>query len=874
MTTKEAPITIQQSIVSIPQLAREGWLAISDPLIDIVIPCHNETPTLEMNIRTLTEYLRTSQFPYRYCITIADSASTDGTRELAEELARANLKIHVSKETIKGRGRALKHACHSSKADIVVYMDEDLSTDLAHLPELIEPLIRGDAALAVGTRLAADSDTKRSLKRELLSRGYVWILKRFLRMRVSDAQCGFKAMRNDAAERLLPEVRDDKWFFDTELIVKAQTKGWKVHEVPVHWVEDRDSRVNIMQTVREDLEGVARVRKELGYKIMPATLAFWGLIAGASATYLWNLSINDYANSYYSAAVQAASVSWKAFFFGSLDAANYITVDKPPVAIWVMALSARLFGFSSWSTLLPNALAGVGTVALVYASVQRLFDTKRAFIAGLLMLLTPVAALMFRFNNPDAILTLVLAASGYTFIRALEQKRPIMWLALTGVLTGFAFNTKMLQGLILLPIMASVYLICAKTSWMKRAVHLLLAGVVAAISTFWWAIVVSLVPETARPYIGSSTGNSIWDLIFGYNGLGRLFGTGSGQGGMGGGPGGGIGGSMGGSMGSAFGGETGILRMLNDGFGPNIGWFLLLALISAGLVLWLLRRAPLYSKQRAAILLWTGCVVLHAAVFSVTSGVIHPYYPVVMAPGIAMLAGVGIPSIVTAYYRRNKLAWVLPASILATGLLAVILLGYGNTFPWLSWLVIIATLLAVIMLVINLIRPQQLLRRTGMVLGSLAILAGPAVFTLTTLTVRHTGSIPTAGPQAAAMTGTNNENSEADSALVAYLLAHQGSATWLAAAASANQSAALQLSSGQPVMALGGFSGGDSVVTLDEFKQLVTEGKVAYYISGGQSMGGGPGRGSSEILSWVSANSTIIDYGGIGNVTLYQLSSV
>lgn len=851
------------------------WMAIDDPLVDIVIPCHNEAATLAQTATTLREFLASTAFAYRYVITIADSTSTDDTAAIASELAKEYSCIRVLQETIKGRGRALKTAWHSSRADIVVYMDEDLSTDLRHLPELIEPLVCGEAALAVGSRLAEGSNTTRSLKREVLSRGYVWLLKRLLGMEVSDAQCGFKAMRKDAAKRLLPEIRDDKWFFDTELVIKAQEMGWRIREVPVHWLEDKDSRVNIVQTVREDLAGVARVRQELGRKVQPSTLAFVGLLLVTSVLYLWNLSINDYANSYYSAAVQAASTNWKAFFFGSLDAGNYITVDKPPVAIWAMALSARLFGFSSWSMLLPNALAGVATVALVYASVRRLFDAKRALIAGIVMALTPVAALMFRFNNPDAMLTFLLAASGYTFIRALEQKRPLFWLAMTGALTGLAFNTKMLQGLILLPIMGLVYLVCARASWARRALHLAVAGVVATVSTFWWAIIVALVPESSRPYVGSSTGNSIWDLIFGYNGFGRLLGSGAGQGGMGGGPGGGMGGSMGGSMGSAFGGETGLLRMFNDGFGPNIAWFLPLAIVSAVTVLILLRQAPIYSKQRAAILLWGGWVVLHAAVFSITSGVIHPYYPIVMAPAIAMLAGVGMPSLITAYQRRNKLAWILPVMVLITGLVSVLLLGYGNTLPLVSWLVLIATLLSTVLLVINLAYEHEIIRRVAFVAGSVAMLAGPAAFTLTTLAVRHTGSIPTAGPQAAAMTGTNNESSAADASLVAYLLEHQGSATWIAAAASANESAAVQISSGQPVMALGGFNGGDAAITLAEFKQLVAAGKLKYYIasSGGRSMGGGPGGGSSEILSWVSANATIIDYGGSGNVTLYELTT-
>ena len=834
---------------------------IARPFIDIVVPVLNEEKILQKSIMTLDEYMA-KHLPYRYQITIADNGSQDKTLEIAKNLAEKHQSVRVVSLAERGRGRALKRVWQNSPADILAYMDVDLSTSLDDFLPMIQPLVAGEAGVAIGSRLTKGSKTTRGLKREFISRCYNNIIKWTSDTKFSDAQCGFKAIRRDVATKFLPKIKDNEWFFDTELLIKTVRAGVLIHEQPVTWIEDTDSRVKIVKTAVDDLKGLYRVNKELDKRswfekwMLPVLLALTG------ALYLFGALHNGMANSYYAAAVQAASQDWTAWLFGSLDAANYVSVDKPPLATMVMGLSARLFGFSSFSMLLPSVLAGVGSVWLVYAAVKRQFGFMSAAIAGAALAFTPVAALMFGFNNPDAILTLMLTASGYAFLRSLEGKRPLLWLSLAGLFTGLAFNTKMLQGLIVLPAMVLVYLVFAKPSIITRFLHVMFAGVITAMSTLWWSVLVLLTPAGSRPWVGSTNDNNIWSLIFGYNGFGRLLG---GRGG-GGGPGGGHG-----PGGTGFGGQTGIFRIFNNDFGPNIAWLLVLALAGGGLMLWILRKTPRTNRGRAAVIFWMLWLLIHIVIFSMTSGVIHPYYVVVMAPAVAALVGISLPFLWGAYTRRKPYAWLLPVLVGVTAVIAVIILGYAGTMIWLMWIVGLLGLMGMIGLFVNLYGPRRLLQNLAIIAAIAACTLAPTVYTLATVNVAHTGSIPTAGPNSTAMQGSNNETSQADSQLVQYLLRYQHGATWLVAVASANESAAIQLTSGQPVMAVGGFNGSDTPLTLEQFKQLVKDGKVRYYAISSHGRGGGPGGGNNEITMWVKQTGTVVNYGG-SDVTLYELS--
>ncbi|TWV37774.1 glycosyltransferase family 39 protein, partial [Streptomyces misionensis] len=249
--------------------------------------------------------------------------------------------------------------------------------------------------------------------------------------------------------------------------------------------------------------------------------AFLGLLAATLLLYLYDLSASGYANSFYSAAVQAGSTSWKALFFGSLDAGNAITVDKPPASLWPMELSVRIFGLNSWAILTPEVLMGVATVAVVYAAVRRRSGPAAGLIAGVVLALTPVAALMFRFDNPDALLALLMSVACYLVVRALEDGRT-GWLVWAGVAIGLAFLAKTLQAFLILPPLALVYAVCAPVPLRKRLGQLAAATAALVVAGGWWVAVVELWPASSRPYIGGSQHNSFLELTFGYNGFGRL----------------------------------------------------------------------------------------------------------------------------------------------------------------------------------------------------------------------------------------------------------------------------------------------------------------------------------------------------------------
>jgi 4-amino-4-deoxy-L-arabinose transferase-like glycosyltransferase len=483
--------------------------------------------------------------------------------------------------------------------------------------------------------------------------------------------------------------------------------------------------------------------------------ALFGLLALTGLLYLWDLSRNGYANDFYAAAVQAGTKSWKAFFFGSFDSSNFITVDKTPASLWVDEISARLFGFNSWSLLAPQAVEGVLSVLLLFAAVRRWFGPAAGLIAGAVLALTPAAALIFRFNNPDALLVLLMTAAAYAVQRALERDRT-RWLVLAGVLLGFAFLSKMAQAFLVLPGFGVAYLWAGPARLGRRLWQLLaaLGGVIAGAG--WWIVIAELVPAADRPYFGGSTNNNILELALGYNGLGRLDGSESG--------------SIGGGGGSSFGGAAGVFRLFASEFGGQISWLIPAALLSLVALLWVSRRAPRTSRVRAFALLWGGWLLVTGVVFSYMQGIIHPYYMVALAPAIGALVGVGAISLLRS--GLPVVGRVLAAvAVLATGIWAYMLLDRTPEWlPWLRWTVLLAGILSAI----TLFAVPELLRRTNsarmaadggrprrapalvyapLVFALVAGLGGPLAYSLDTANTTHTGSIPSAGPTVAGSFG-------------------------------------------------------------------------------------------------------------------------
>ena len=599
--------------------------------------------------------------------------------------------------------------------------------------------------------------------------------------------------------------------------------------------------------------------------------ALMGVIAVAALLCLWDLTVSGYSNTYYAAAAKAGSESWKALFFGALDPGSFITVDKPPLSLWLMGLSARAFGFSSFSVLLPQALATIGAVALLYATVRRAFGPAASLIAAAALALTPVTVAIARVNNPDALLVLLLVASAWFTLRAVETGRT-KHLAWAGAVVGLAFMTKMLQGWMVVPALAAAYALAGPPSLLARLRGLLVAGAVMVAVSAAWPLAVTLWPGSA-PFIGGSTDGSAWDLILGYNGFGRIFG------------------GEGGGMGGSFGGVAGMWRMFNTQVGGQIAWLLPLAAVGLVAGLWMVRRAPRTDLRRAALVLFGVWAIVHVVVFSTQQGIFHPYYVSALAPAVAALAGAGV----VALWRlaRDSWAWLgaFQLTIAGTAWLAVTLLARTPDFaPALRVVIPVAAAVAVLGLVALRV-PGRFPRRmlaVAAVAGAIALAAGPAAYSAANVGRALNGNNVIAGPTLASqggfggggrpggappsggtrpMGGGGMGGGQVTSELIAYLQAHQGSARYLVAATGSQTTAPIIIQTGEAVITIGGFNGGDPAPTAAQLAKLVADGDLSYVLVGGQGRGG-----SSDVTAWVQAHGTAVKSVSSDGMTLYKVS--
>ena len=501
-----------------------------------------------------------------------------------------------------------------------------------------------------------------------------------------------------------------------------------------------------------------RLRERAGRRAWPASLRVHpelvGLLALTAILNLWNLSVNGWANTYYSAAVRSMSTSWHDFLFASLDKTGLMTVDKPPLAFWVQSLSVRVFGFHPLSILVPEALMGVVAVGLVYDLTRRMFGRVAGGVAGLAFALTPITVAVARHNNPDELLILCCVAALWCTVRALQTGRT-KWLVLTGVCVGLGFETKMGVALLVVPGIALAWIWTRwGDTWRERlrAARQLVYGGLAMIAVAGaWPLLVTLTPAADRPWISGTSHNSIWSLIFGYNGLGRVAGqTGGPGGGTGGGPGGG---GFGGGN-SLFGGATGPFRLLQSALGDQAGWLLGFAVV-AGLAILVLTRLRRRDPRTGWLMAVGGAFATSAVVFSFASGIFHPYYVSFLAPFAAALVGAGVgvmlPRSLGGTAEGKEARVIAPLAIAAGAVTELVVLGELNgSLAWGKPLIIgVAGACAVILA----LRLSPKLRGVLLAVALAALLAAPAAWAAQTLGHATSGTFPAGGPASASMGG-------------------------------------------------------------------------------------------------------------------------
>ncbi len=721
----------------------------------------------------------------------------------------------------------------------------------------------------------------------------------------------------------------------------------------------------------------------------------------AAFTNFYELQRNGYANLYYAAAIRSMLESWHNFFFVSFDPAGFVTVDKPPLGFWIQTASAKLFGYSGFSILLPEALAGVVSVGVLYLAVRRVFGAGAGLLAALFLAITPISVVTNRNNTIDSLLVLTVLLGAYAMTRAVERGS-LRWLLLAVVLVGLGFNIKMLEAYLVVPAFLVMYLLGAPLRWRTRLWHLAGSGAVMVALSLAWVVAVDLTPTSARPYVGSSGTNSELDLALGYNGIQRLLGMVFGRGGS-------TSGSSiisvitsgtaatGGPGGASENGVPGLFRLLNAQLGGQVSWLLALGVVGLLATGWGIRwngqslvahvrswfrsaearRNAHLTPRQSALALWGGWTLTMAVFFSV-AGFYHTYYLSMLAPGIAALAAIGLTLLWRDYRAAGWHGYLLPVALVVTAIVqGAILADYTGWNGWMTPLIVggsllIAALLAwwryagMAMHASASTAPAMLDERGEIVdapiytprnalvdrlarssatavvataLGVALLLLGPATWVGVSLASGAGGTLPTAGPSAnlaqgggfggngsprglggglpngfvpggprngglggfppafgeqgngqfgpgnggggaptGGGNGTGGQSLQVNEQLLAYLEAHRGSARYLLATLNSQTAAPYIIASGQPVIALGGFSGSDQILSVSQLQALVSSGAIRYFLLDGGGGGfGGQGGGNGQLVSWVTSNCTQVaasQYGGAtSGGTLYVCSS-
>lgn len=645
---------------------------------------------------------------------------------------------------------------------------------------------------------------------------------------------------------------------------------------------------------------------------------------------MYNIWNDDTVNPYYTAAVTSMLQSFHNFFYASFDAAGFITVDKPPVTYQIQTISALIFGMHGWSVILPQALAGVGSVLFMYLLIKPTFGKTAARIASFVMACTPIAVAVARTNNVDALLVFFLLFATWLLFKAIRKGR-LIWLLAAFFVVGAGFNTKMLQAYMILPAFLLFYMIAANTTIKKKIISLVSALAVLAAVSLSWPLIVDNIPASKRPYVGSSQTNSVLELAFGYNGIQRLTGqsSGGGQGGPdgnaskemsssggssqmqkppgqssssssasgdksqngsmtappsngkmpsggempsggqggppsggdggGGGPGGGgkSGTGTGSKMQSGSGmfgtGTPGPLRLFQTELSDQISWLLPFAIFGmAGLLIAGARERRRLSAEQKETIFWAAWLVPIAGFFSVAE-FFHHYYLIMLAPPIAALTGAGWVALVHLYRKQaGWKTWLLPAAILVTtGFELFILRNYNDQIGagWSIGAGVIGAVAAIALFVFK--QRQKPLSYYVSLAALLVLMVMPIYWASTPLLYGGNSSLPETGPQLASASGKGMgmDNASVNTKLINYLEKHNAGADYLFATTDSNTAAPYIIKTKKAVMAIGGFSGSDPAITLTQFKKLVKEGKVKYFLTSGMGKGG-----NNDIVEWVEKN--------------------
>lgn len=596
------------------------------------------------------------------------------------------------------------------------------------------------------------------------------------------------------------------------------------------------------------------------------------LLTISGLLYFWNLPVNGWGNPYYAAAAQAGALDWEALIFGSADAGNGLSVDKPPLHLWIMAASVKLFGLNSLSVLAPQALMGMTTAWLLQRSVMTWGSRSKAFLAGLFVVLTPVTSIVFRFNNPDALLLLLWTLTVFLVLKSVERRSAGL-LYLAAFMLGVAFLCKQFQSWILVPAVLAAFLLFGFDLLRARLRRVIISASIMALPATAWILAIELTPPSQRPWIGGSATNSSLELTFGYNGLGRLTGNTA------------LGAVNPMGFQGVVGHDAGPLRLLTINYAPEVAWFLPLSFVGAGIMLVKLLRGRYGQPQSILAVLTTAWFVTTFVILSFMTGDIHPYYTSMIALPMAVLSAEAFHSLWThrqmTFSLRSAALMLLVSVFVASGILT----WFETWHRWPATAVKTAGVAIALVLLL-----PGLGGRPKIVMGALAAAAAtvlliPSLFVAESVATSQQGSFPISGPVPSAESWHRRDaeqlrldergkyalaRGEPVVPRIADLVGNvPDNVRWAAATTGSENAALYQLSARRPVMAIGGFSARDSFPSLDVLQKYVADGELAYYIHQPGILDWSSSSNTLAVVSWIEDN---YEFEDIDGVRLYDMA--